>query len=117
MNMKKLADIKIQDRKSAGGRKSNQSRSKGHVYKYVDVAREYKKDIKDIDPKKVIVKFNDMTDRKQITRVGFVNMAGLKIECVKIVSFEGAKDVVLKSEEMRKGRLFKVVGDKLEQVK
>ena len=86
--MVRIADVPIKDVESAGLRKSNLSRSKGHVYKYVSVA------FVNDGTRKAIVKFNDINDRKQITRVGFYEAIGAEVALVKIVSFEGQKDDV-----------------------
>lgn len=102
--MVRIADVPIKDVESAGLRKSNLSRSKGHVYKYVEVA------FVNDGTRKAIVKFNDMNDKKQITRVGFYEAIGAEVSLVKIVSFEGQKDVVLVGDDMKKGKKLMVSG-------
>lgn len=105
--MVRIADVPIKDVESAGLRKSNLSRSKGHVYKYVSVA------FVNDGTRKAIVKFNDINDRKQITRVGFYEAIGAEVALVKIVSFEGQKDVVLSGDDMKKGKKLMVSGKRM----
>jgi hypothetical protein len=102
--MVRIKDVPIKDLNSSGLRKSNLSRSKGHLYKYRGVV------FANDGSRKAIVKFNDLNDKKQITRVGFYEAIGADVALVKIVSFEGQKDVVLTGNDMVYGRIFKVVG-------
>jgi homoserine dehydrogenase len=110
-NIIRIADVEIKDKESIGFRKSNLSRSKGHVYKYMGIATT------NDGSRKVVVKFNDMTDKKQLTRVGFYKAKGLNIELIALVSLEGRKDVILPAKNMIAGKMLKIAGSRLIEYK